>query len=168
MAATAKKSKKSSKAKGSRAKKGGKRAAAKKASAPAKRAAPAGGKSKFVTIGDVTLEVERRGTGKPLLLLYTEKALELDAPLLRDSGKRDYPSMTERQLEIVARNSESFARFCWEPYMPNPKLKHRLHRIQVPTLLVWGKNDGIVTTDYGAAYKKLIPGAKLVSIAKAG
>jgi pimeloyl-ACP methyl ester carboxylesterase len=284
MAATKKKSGKSSKAKSGAANKtvaakgGAKRAAPKRAASPAKRSAPAGAKGKFVTIGDVTLEVERRGSGKPLLLLYSEEALELEAPFLdalakryeliipsppgfgrsnrpdwitstddmayiyldlieklglkklpvvgfslggwlaaematkddsfisklvlvdpygikvggpleRDiqdfwtlhpdkvmklkwadpeKGKRDYPSMPEQQLEIIARNSESFARFCWEPYMHNPKLKHRLHRIQVPTLLMWGKNDGIVTTDYGAAYKKLIPGAKLVSIAKAG
>ena len=57
----------------------------------------------------------------------------------------------------MARNAESFARFCWEPYMHNPKLRHRLHRIKVPTLLIWGENDGIVTPQYGAAYRDLIP-----------
>ena len=83
-------------------------------------------------------------------------------------GKRDLPSMSEEKLTIIARNLESFARFCWEPYMHNPKLKHRLHRIKVPTLLIWGENDGIVTPKYGAAYRDLIPGAKMVTIPKAG
>ena len=86
----------------------------------------------------------------------------------RDKGKRDFPSMPEEKLTTIARNLESFARFGWEPYMHNPKLKHRLHRIGVPTLLIWGENDGIVTPDYGAAYRDLIPGAKIAVIPQAG
>jgi pimeloyl-ACP methyl ester carboxylesterase len=83
-------------------------------------------------------------------------------------GERGFPSMPEEKLTIIARNNESFARFGWEPYLHNPKLKHRLHRIKVPTLLVWGANDGIVTPQYGEAYRRLIPGAKLVTIPQAG
>ena len=45
--------------------------------------------------------------------------------------------------------------------MHNPRLKHRLHRIKVPTLLIWGEQDGIVTTRYGQAYRDLIPGATM-------
>ena len=73
-------------------------------------------------------------------------------------GKRDFTAMPEDELAIVARDRESFARFGWEPYLHNPKLKYRLHRIRVPTLLIWGANDGIVTPQYGEAYRKLIPG----------
>lgn len=83
-------------------------------------------------------------------------------------GTRDYKAMSEEALTIVARNAESFARFCWEPYMHNPKLKHRLQRIKVPTLLIWGADDGIVTTDYGEAYRRLIPEAKMTVIPQAG
>ena len=85
-----------------------------------------------------------------------------------EKGKRDFTAMPEDALTIVARNNESFARFGWEPYLHNPKLKHRLHRIKVPTLLIWGENDGIVTPAYGEAYRKLIPGAKLSVIPQAG
>lgn len=83
-------------------------------------------------------------------------------------GKRDFPSMPEDKLTVVARNTESFARFGWDPYLHNPKLRHRLHRIKVPTLLIWGEQDGIVTPQYGEAYRKLIPGAKLATISGAG
>ena len=31
----------------------------------------------------------------------------------------------------------SFARFCWDPCLHNPKLMRRLHRVRVPTLFVW-------------------------------
>ena len=47
-------------------------------------------------------------------------------------GKRDFTAMPEEALTIVARNSESFARFCWDPCLHNPQLKHRLHRIKAP------------------------------------
>jgi len=83
-------------------------------------------------------------------------------------GKRYFTSMPEDKLTIVARDRETFARFGWEPYLHNPKLKHRLHRIKVPTLLIWGENDGIVTPQYGEAYRKLIPGAKMAVIPQAG
>jgi pimeloyl-ACP methyl ester carboxylesterase len=76
--------------------------------------------------------------------------------------------MPDDKLAVIARNTESFARFGWEPYMHNPKLKHRLHRIKVPTLLVWGENDGLVTPDYGRAYSELIPGTRLAIIPEAG
>ena len=78
-----------------------------------------------------------------------------------EKGKRDFPSMPEEKLAVIARNSESFARFCWEPYMHDPKLRRRLHRIQVPTLLIWGEKDGIVKPDYGTSYRDLIPGATI-------
>jgi pimeloyl-ACP methyl ester carboxylesterase len=83
-------------------------------------------------------------------------------------GRRDFPAMPEEVLKVVARNRESFARFCWEPYLHNPKLKHRLNRITVPTLFVWGANDGITAPSYGKAYAGLVAGAKLAVIAQAG
>jgi pimeloyl-ACP methyl ester carboxylesterase len=85
-----------------------------------------------------------------------------------DNGKRDFASMAEEEVTVVARNIESFARFCWEPYMHNPKLKIRLPRIKVPTLVIWGENDGVITTAYGKAYSEQIPGARFVTVAKAG
>jgi pimeloyl-ACP methyl ester carboxylesterase len=83
-------------------------------------------------------------------------------------GQRDYTGMGDDELAIVARNTESFVRFCWEPYMHNPKLKQRLHRIDTPTLFIWGENDGIVTPAYGRAYAALVPGAQFKAIADAG
>ncbi len=83
-------------------------------------------------------------------------------------GTRDFKAMPEDKLTVVARNNETFTRFGWEPYLHNPKLRHRLHRIKVPTLLIWGANDGIVTPQYGEAFRSLIPGARLAVIPQAG
>lgn len=98
--------------------------------------------------------------------LAPEKVLELKYVDTKH-GVFDYPSMPNSKLEVVARNRETTARFCWEPYMHHPRLYRRLHRIDVPTLVVWGEKDGIVTTTYGKAYAKAIPGAKFVAIPKA-
>lgn len=84
-----------------------------------------------------------------------------------EKGKFDYPSMPDEKLAIIARNRETTARFCWDPYMHHPRLYRRLHRISVPTLVVWGEKDGIVKPEYGKAYAKAIPGAKFVSIPNA-
>lgn len=52
--------------------------------------------------------------------------------------------------------------------MYNPQLKQWLHCINVPTLVLWGASDRIVTPDYGRAYAGLIPGARFELIEAAG
>jgi pimeloyl-ACP methyl ester carboxylesterase len=59
------------------------------------------------------------------------------------------------------------ARLVWErPY--DPKLPGRLHRIQCPTLLVWGESDRLVPPAYGKAYQQHIKGAELVLLPRCG
>lgn len=69
---------------------------------------------------------------------------------------------------ITLRNRESTALFGWSPYMNNPKLAGRLHRIRIPTLVLWGTSDKIAPLDYGRAYSSRIPGARLDEITQAG
>lgn len=80
----------------------------------------------------------------------------------------DPATLTDDQLTEIAANRIALAMYTWEPYMHNPKLLYRLHRIRVPTLLIWGESDGLVPVAYGQAYCDLIPGAELVVIPKAG
>lgn len=70
--------------------------------------------------------------------------------------------------EQWARDREAFTYFGWQPYMHNPKLLGRLHRIDIPTLAIWGDGDRIVSTDYGRAFANAIPNARFVTIAGAG
>jgi pimeloyl-ACP methyl ester carboxylesterase len=83
-------------------------------------------------------------------------------------GTRDYKSMNETDLRIVARNREAATRYVWSPYMHDPKLRSRLHRIKIPTLLLWGDSDRILSEPYGRAYAAAIPGARFETMAKAG
>jgi len=77
-------------------------------------------------------------------------------------------ALTDEAITAIAANRIALALYCWEPYMHNPKLRHRIHRISIPTLAIWGASDGLVKPAYGKAYAKLIKGAKFVAIAEAG
>ncbi|MBV8744067.1 MAG: alpha/beta hydrolase [Xanthobacteraceae bacterium] len=83
-------------------------------------------------------------------------------------GEKNYKSMSEADLLATARNREALARFAWSPYMHDPKLRHRLHRIGVPTLFLWGAQDQIVSVDYGRRYCAAVPGARFELIDHAG
>jgi pimeloyl-ACP methyl ester carboxylesterase len=81
----------------------------------------------------------------------------------------DLSKLSDDQLAVIARNREATALYAWEPYFHNPKLKRWLHRITVPTLLLWGADDRFVTAAYyGAAYRGAIPGARFETIDRAG
>jgi pimeloyl-ACP methyl ester carboxylesterase len=81
----------------------------------------------------------------------------------------DHAKLSDDQLTVIARNREATALYAWEPYFHNPKLKRWLHRISVPTLLLWGADDRFVTAAYyGAAYGGAIPGARFETIDGAG
>src|SRR5690349_5413148 len=83
-------------------------------------------------------------------------------------GARDYKSLPDAEVIATARNRESLARFAWQPYMHDPKLKSRLHRIRIPTLFLWGRQDGILSESYGRAFCAAIPGARFEPIENAG
>jgi pimeloyl-ACP methyl ester carboxylesterase len=80
----------------------------------------------------------------------------------------DYDAMTDEALVVHARNREALCRYAWNPYMYNPQLPRWLGRITLPTLLVWGASDRVVTPDYGRAYSRLIPGSRFALIERAG
>jgi pimeloyl-ACP methyl ester carboxylesterase len=83
-------------------------------------------------------------------------------------GKLDYKAMPEDEVRSASLNVEAIARYAWSPYMHDPKLKGRLHRIRVPTLFLWGMDDRILSEDYGRAYCAAIPGARFEPINRAG
>ena len=83
-------------------------------------------------------------------------------------GERDYKNLPEAESLCAARNREAYARLAWSPYMHNPKLKNRLHRIKLPTLFLWGMADRILSEKYGRGYCGLIADAKFEPIEKAG
>jgi pimeloyl-ACP methyl ester carboxylesterase len=84
-------------------------------------------------------------------------------------ARLDLATLSDDRLTVIARNREATALYAWEPYFHNPKLRARLHRVGVPTLLLWGAADRFVAAEYyGAAYRDAIPDARLETIARAG
>jgi pimeloyl-ACP methyl ester carboxylesterase len=60
----------------------------------------------------------------------------------------------------------SAGKFMWP--IPDKGLKKRIHRIQQPTLIVWGASDRLIPPVYGEAFLKAIAGARLVTLPGAG
>jgi pimeloyl-ACP methyl ester carboxylesterase len=83
-------------------------------------------------------------------------------------GQRDYKALPESEALAAARAREANARYCWSPYMHNPKLKQQLHRIRIPTLFLWGTADRVVSEAYGRSFCAAIPGAQFETIERAG
>jgi pimeloyl-ACP methyl ester carboxylesterase len=60
------------------------------------------------------------------------------------------------------------ARLTWKPYMFNPRLPHFLPRVTAPTLVLWGREDGIVPLICGEQYRRLLPNATLRVLERCG
>jgi pimeloyl-ACP methyl ester carboxylesterase len=73
-----------------------------------------------------------------------------------------------KHQEIAIANRVASARFGWNPRFHNPRLGRWLHRIDVPTLIVWGDEDRIFAPSHANAMKNAIPGARHVVIENAG
>ena len=86
----------------------------------------------------------------------------------QENGAEDYASLPDTELAAIARGRESLALFGWKPYMHNPRLKRWLHRIDIPTHLIWGDADGIVSTSYGEAWQAEISDSTMTVISHAG
>ena len=68
----------------------------------------------------------------------------------------------------LGRNRATVVRIAWRPRFYNPDLAKWLHRIDRPTHLIWGREDGLVPVEFGEAYKALIPHASFDVLANAG
>lgn len=66
--------------------------------------------------------------------------------------------------DIYDRNRAAAAKFSWSPRLCNPKLEHWLHRVDVPTRIVWGAQDRVIPPAYAAALKDKIRGASVATL----
>jgi pimeloyl-ACP methyl ester carboxylesterase len=126
--------------------------------------------SKLVLVAPVGIKVGDRET-RDIPDIFALSPTEVTRLKYHDPARAtvDYATLSDDELTVIARNREATALYAWEPYFHNPKLRHRLHRIDIPTLLLWGASDRFVTPGYyGAAYQKAIAGATLELIDGAG
>ena len=125
--------------------------------------------SSAVLVGTLGAKFSDRLT-RDITDIHGLETADVEELLFRDQNfrERDLTSLDEAELTGIARSREAFTYFGWKPYMHNAGLARWLHRIDIPTLLLWGHHDGFVTTKYGRQFAKAIPGAKLDSIPNAG
>ena len=69
---------------------------------------------------------------------------------------------------MLARNHQTFGLFGWAPTLHSRHLRHRLHRIDVPTQIIWGAQDRVVSVDYARHWQQAIPNARMAVIDNAG
>jgi pimeloyl-ACP methyl ester carboxylesterase len=77
---------------------------------------------------------------------------------------------TEPDIDFMAdryRESTTLARLLWEkPW--DPKLPRYLHRLTMPTLLVWGDEDRIIPVGQSETWHELIPDSQIKVFKNAG
>ena len=86
-----------------------------------------------------------------------------------DPSKAPDPrNMNDEALKIFASDRIAHGLYTWEPYLHNRKLRYRLHRSGIPTLLIWGEDDQVVKPSYGKAFRDLISSSHMEVIPDAG
>jgi pimeloyl-ACP methyl ester carboxylesterase len=82
---------------------------------------------------------------------------------LRDPPDGEDPA---EWMIVLARADEAAARLLWP--LGDRGLSKRLHRIRVPTLIVWGDEDRVIPPSYAERFAGAIPGAAVRCVAGAG
>src|SRR5581483_5833655 len=75
---------------------------------------------------------------------------------------------SDEMKEVYDRNRAAAAKYTWQPRLHDPKLARWLHRIDVPTHIVWGEGDFLIPPAHGEELHSLIPGSALSRISNVG
>ena len=89
-----------------------------------------------------------------------------DAPAAREMFAAPSP---ERALDEAVRSIWALgcaAKFLWP--VPDRGLSKRLHRVSVPTLVIWGEDDALIPVQYAQEYGRLIPHSRVQVISDCG
>lgn len=75
---------------------------------------------------------------------------------------------TNEEADIELNNRYMAAKFGWEPRWLNPALEAWLHRIKVPTFVLWGRDDKLFPSAYAKAWAARIPDSRVEIIPECG
>jgi pimeloyl-ACP methyl ester carboxylesterase len=75
---------------------------------------------------------------------------------------------SDEMKELYDKNRAAAAKYTWQPRLYDPKLARWLHRIDVPTHIVWAEGDFLIPQAHGDELFRLIPGAALSRISNVG
>jgi len=104
-----------------------------------------------------------------LFLLTPEQVVDV---LFQDPAKASvlFPAAAPSVDDILAayRDMTALARFAWFPFVSDPKLERRLHRIAAPTLVACPADDKVIPVAHGKRYAELIPDARYEELGGCG
>jgi len=72
------------------------------------------------------------------------------------------------EADIALTNRYMATKLGWEPRWHNPALERWLHRIGVPTLVLWGRDDKLFPSAYAKAWAERIPDVRVDIIPECG
>lgn len=84
-----------------------------------------------------------------------------DSPAVREA--MPLPDSQEGLIEMMYQRIQSFSaagKFLWP--IPDRGLSRRIHRIQSPTLIIWGESDGLVPAVYAEEFHSNIEDSRVV------
>jgi pimeloyl-ACP methyl ester carboxylesterase len=71
-------------------------------------------------------------------------------------------------IDISLKNRHTTARLAWEPRLHDPHLPKWLHRIDLPTRIIWGREDRILPVGMADELKRLLPHATVHIVERCG
>jgi pimeloyl-ACP methyl ester carboxylesterase len=77
-------------------------------------------------------------------------------------------TLSEEEADRALANRFMAARLGWEPRWFNPALERWLHRIRVPSLLIWGDSDKVIPSAYAERWQEKVPRLRCEIIANCG
>ena len=119
----------------------------------------------FLNIRGTKIQMLKGGSGDPLLSLHSVGGEIVELPFFTQLARHHtvyipaHPGFSQSEgLEKI----DTIEDLC------NPKLRDRLYRVTVPTLVLWGASDRLIPVAHGNAYHEGIDGSKFVLMEKCG
>lgn len=111
----------------------------------------------------------------PVPDMFTLDPVELAALIHHEPQARRaaVTAMTEitadpERFSRYLRNRAATAHLGWNPYMHDPKLAGRLHRVGCDVLLIWGAVDRLLPPECALSWQQVLPRARLTLVENAG
>lgn len=118
--------------------------------------------------GPAGLRVAGLATGDPYAWSPEETMRQaFHDPKIAEAAIAAFPENIEAD-DTFLKNRSTFAKLGWDPRLHDPHLEKWLHRVDLPTHIVWGENDKIISADYAQEFAKLIPGSDVTIIPQCG
>lgn len=107
---------------------------------------------------------------RDFLDVYASRRDEVQHALYGSGPEPDLGPLGPEDFERLAWAQDAMARVAFKPYLHDPKLLRRLYRVDVPTLVVFGEEDGLVLDprSYAEALAAALPDARVAGIPGCG